>query len=60
MEEDNREQRMQTSSLEEEKELVALMKLQKKCQSRLEGQKGQQGELTFLEVLCALRTPSLS
>jgi hypothetical protein len=29
-------------------------------QSHLEGQKGQREELIFLEVLCALRTPSLS
>jgi hypothetical protein len=60
MEEGNLEQRMQISSSGEEKDLAALMKLQKMCQSHLEGQKGQQGELTFLEVLCALRTPSLS
>jgi hypothetical protein len=59
MEEDNLERRMQISSSEEEKDLVALMRLQKKCQSRLEDQKGQQGELIFLEVLCALRTLSL-
>jgi hypothetical protein len=40
MEEGNLEWRMQISSSEEEKDLAALMKLQKKCQSHLEGQKG--------------------
>jgi hypothetical protein len=58
MGEDNLERRIQVLSSEEEKGLAALMKLQKLCQSHLEGQKGQ--ELTFLEVLCTLRTPSLS
>jgi hypothetical protein len=52
---------MQISSSEKERELAALMRLQKKYQYLLEGQKGlQHGELIFLEVLCALRTPSLS
>jgi hypothetical protein len=60
MEEDNQEQIMQISSSKEEKELAVLMRLQKKCQCLLEGQKEQQGELNFLEVLCALRIPSLS
>jgi hypothetical protein len=40
MEEGNLEQRMQISSSGEEKDLAALMKLQKMCQSHLEGQKG--------------------
>jgi hypothetical protein len=48
IEEGNLERRMQISSSGEEKDLVALMKLQKMCQSHLEGQKCQQGELTFL------------
>jgi hypothetical protein len=51
---------MQVLSSEEEKELAALMRSQKMFQSHLEGQKGQQVELISLEVLCALRTPSLS
>jgi hypothetical protein len=60
MREGNLERRMQVLSSEEEKELEALMKLQKMFQSHLEGQKGKQEELISLEVLCALRTPSLS
>jgi hypothetical protein len=39
-EEDNLEQRMLFLSSEQEKELAPLMKLQKKCQYILEGQKG--------------------
>jgi hypothetical protein len=56
----NLERRMQVLSSEEEKEQAALMKLQKMFISHLEGLKGQQEELISLEVLCALRTPSLS
>jgi hypothetical protein len=60
MGEGNLERRMQVLSSEEEKGVAVLMKLQKMFQSHLEGQKGQQEELISLEVLCALRTPSLS
>jgi hypothetical protein len=60
MGEGNLERRMQVLSLEEEKELAALMKSQKLFQSHREGPKGKQEELISLEVLCALRTPSLS
>jgi hypothetical protein len=60
MGEGNLGRRMQVLSSEEEKELAALMRSQKMFQSHLEGQKGQQTELISLEVLCALRTPSLS
>jgi hypothetical protein len=41
-------------------ELAALMRSQKMFQSHLEGQKGQLEGLISLEVLCALRTLSLS
>jgi hypothetical protein len=60
MGEGNLERRIQALSSEEEKELAALMKSQKMLQSHREGLKGQQEELTFLEVICTLRTPSLS
>jgi hypothetical protein len=59
MGEGNLERRMQVLSSEEEKGLAVLMKLQM-FQSHLEGQRGQQEESIFLEVLCALRIPSLS
>jgi hypothetical protein len=54
------EQRMQILSSKEEKELATLMRLSKNSHYHLEGQKGQQGELIFLKVLCTLRTPSKS
>jgi hypothetical protein len=41
MEEANLERRMQILSSEKEREQATLMRLQKKCQSRLQGQKGQ-------------------
>jgi hypothetical protein len=41
MEEGNIERRIKILSSEKEREQAALMRLQKKCQSRLEGQKGQ-------------------
>jgi hypothetical protein len=60
MKEGNLEQKMQVLSSEEGKGQVALMKLQKLFQSHQEGPRGQHEELISLEVLCALRTPSLS
>jgi hypothetical protein len=60
MGEGNLEQRMQVLNSEEEKVLAALMRSQKIFQSHREGPRGQQAELISLEVLCTLRTPSLS
>jgi hypothetical protein len=60
MGEGNLERRMQVLSSEEGKGQAALMKLQKLFQSHQEGPREQQEELISLEVLCALRTPSLS
>jgi hypothetical protein len=60
MGEGNLEQRMQVLSSEEGKGQAALMKLQKLFQSHQEGPRERQEELVSLEVLCALRTLSLS